>query len=109
MRTSCPSAASRLRLARCVDAAVVMIENAHKHIEAWHHVHPEMQLKGRRTLARDCEAAAPGRARIVLLPLIITMSFVPVLYPRKAQEGRMFAPLAFTKSYAMGGRCGCLR
>ena len=36
-----------------VDAAVVMIENAHKHIEAWHHAHPDARARGFRALARD--------------------------------------------------------
>ena len=83
-----------------VDAAVVMIENAHKHIEAWHHAHPDTQPKGEEHWRVIGEAAAQVGPALFFSLLIITMSFVPV-FTLEAQEGRMFAPLAFTKSYAM--------
>jgi copper/silver efflux system protein len=83
-----------------VDAAVVMIENAHKHIEAWRHAHPDTQLKGEEHWRVIGEAAAQVGPALFFSLLIITMSFVPV-FTLEAQEGRMFAPLAFTKSYAM--------
>jgi len=88
-----------------VDAAVVMIENAHKHIEAWHHAHPETQLKGEEHWRVIGEAAAQVGPALFFSLLIITMSFVPV-FTLEAQEGRMFAPLAFTKSYAMAAAAG---
>ncbi|HEY8051851.1 MAG TPA: efflux RND transporter permease subunit [Steroidobacteraceae bacterium] len=88
-----------------VDAAVVMIENAHKHIEAWHHAHPHMQLKGEEHWRVIGEAAAQVGPALFFSLLIITMSFVPV-FTLEAQEGRMFAPLAFTKSYAMAAAAG---
>ena len=83
-----------------VDAAVVMIENAHKHIEAWRHAHPDTQPKGEEHWRVIGEAAAQVGPALFFSLLIITMSFVPV-FTLEAQEGRMFAPLAFTKSYAM--------
>jgi Cu(I)/Ag(I) efflux system membrane protein CusA/SilA len=88
-----------------VDAAVVMIENAHKHIEAWRHTHPDMQLKGEEHWRVIGEAAAQVGPALFFSLLIITMSFVPV-FTLEAQEGRMFAPLAFTKSYAMAAAAG---
>jgi copper/silver efflux system protein len=88
-----------------VDAAVVMIENAHKHIEAWHHAHPDAQLKGEEHWRVIGEAAAQVGPPLFFSLLIITMSFVPV-FTLEAQEGRMFAPLAFTKSYAMAAAAG---
>ncbi len=88
-----------------VDAAVVMIENAHKHIEAWHHAHPETQLEGEEHWRVIGEAAAQVGPALFFSLLIITMSFVPV-FTLEAQEGRMFAPLAFTKSYAMAAAAG---
>jgi Cu(I)/Ag(I) efflux system membrane protein CusA/SilA len=88
-----------------VDAAVVMIENAHKHIEAWHHAHPDMRLKGDEHWRVIGEAAAQVGPALFFSLLIITMSFVPV-FTLEAQEGRMFAPLAFTKSYAMAAAAG---
>jgi Cu(I)/Ag(I) efflux system membrane protein CusA/SilA len=88
-----------------VDAAVVMIENAHKHIEAWRHAHPDEQLKGEEHWRVIGEAAAQVGPALFFSLLIITMSFVPV-FTLEAQEGRMFAPLAFTKSYAMAAAAG---
>jgi len=88
-----------------VDAAVVMIENAHKHIEVWRHAHPDKQLKGDEQWRVIGEAAAQVGPALFFSLLIITMSFVPV-FTLEAQEGRMFAPLAFTKSYAMAAAAG---
>jgi Cu(I)/Ag(I) efflux system membrane protein CusA/SilA len=88
-----------------VDAAVVMIENAHKHIEAWHHAHPGEELKGSEQWRVVGEAAAQVGPALFVSLLIITLSFVPV-FTLEAQEGRMFSPLAFTKSYAMAAAAG---
>jgi Cu(I)/Ag(I) efflux system membrane protein CusA/SilA len=83
-----------------VDAAVVMIENAHKHIEAWNHAHPDRELAGGERWQVVGDAAAEVGPALFLSLLIIVLSFVPV-FTLEAQEGRLFAPLAFTKSYAM--------
>jgi Cu(I)/Ag(I) efflux system membrane protein CusA/SilA len=83
-----------------VDAAVVMIENAHKHIEAWNHAHPGETLAGEAHWRVVSDAAAQVGPALFLSLLIIVLSFVPV-FTLEAQEGRMFSPLAYTKSYAM--------
>ncbi len=83
-----------------VDAAVVMIENAHKHIEAWNHTHPGDVLKGEAHWQVIGDAAAEVGPALFFSLLIIVLSFVPV-FTLEAQEGRLFAPLAFTKTYAM--------
>jgi Cu(I)/Ag(I) efflux system membrane protein CusA/SilA len=83
-----------------VDGAVVMIENAHKHIEAWTHAHPGRQLAGGEHWRVVGDAAAEVGPALFLSLLIIVLSFVPV-FTLEAQEGKLFAPLAFTKSYAM--------
>ena len=83
-----------------VDAAVVMIENAHKHIEAWHHAHPGGRLEGEEQWRVIGEAAAQVGPALFASLLIITFSFIPV-FTLEAQEGRLFSPLAFTKTYAM--------
>ncbi|MBU2166733.1 MAG: CusA/CzcA family heavy metal efflux RND transporter, partial [Alphaproteobacteria bacterium] len=83
-----------------VDAAVVMIENAHKHIERWEHDHPDERLAGEARWRVITEAAAEVGPALFLSLVIITLSFIPV-FTLQAQEGRLFAPLAFTKSYAM--------
>ncbi|MBX3587458.1 MAG: efflux RND transporter permease subunit [Ramlibacter sp.] len=88
-----------------VDAAVVMIENAHKHLETWAHEHPDEELKGdARWVVIGDSAAEVGPALFFSL-LIITLSFIPV-FTLEAQEGRLFSPLAFTKTYAMAAAAG---
>ena len=80
-----------------VDGAIVMIENMHKHMERL----PEgttLNDKNRWQIVTDA-ACEVGPALFFSL-LIITVSFVPV-FTLEAQEGRMFSPLAYTKTYAM--------
>lgn len=83
-----------------VDAAVVMIENAHKKIEAWHVANPGEELKGKHHWQVMTDAAAEVGPALFFCLLIITLSFIPV-FTLEAQEGRLFGPLAFTKTYAM--------
>ncbi len=85
-----------------VDAAVVMIENAHKKIEAWCAVHPEQTLEDPTRWQLVTDAAVEVGPALFFSLIIITLSFLPV-FTLEAQEGRLFAPLAFTKSYAMAG------
>ncbi len=88
-----------------VDAAVVMIENAHQHLERWRQAHAGAEPQGaaRWTLIADA-ACEVGPALFVSL-LIIAFSFVPV-FALQAQEGRLFKPLAYTKTYAMAAAAG---
>jgi len=88
-----------------IDAAVVMIENAHKHIEAWQQKHPERKLAGEAQWQVITAAAVEVGPALFFSLLIITLSFIPV-FSLEAQEGRLFAPLAFTKSYAMAAAAG---
>ncbi|MCZ4127267.1 efflux RND transporter permease subunit [Stutzerimonas balearica] len=88
-----------------VDAAIVMIENAHKHVEAWHRRHPGATLKGQAHWQVMTEAAAEVGPALFFSLLIITLSFIPV-FTLEAQEGRLFGPLAFTKTYAMAAAAG---
>ncbi|WP_299177733.1 efflux RND transporter permease subunit [uncultured Neptuniibacter sp.] len=81
-----------------VDGAIVMIENVHKHMER-----TELTDQNRWQVIADASAEV-GPALFFSL-LIITMSFLPV-FTLEAQEGRMFAPLAFTKTYAMAAAAG---
>jgi Cu(I)/Ag(I) efflux system membrane protein CusA/SilA len=83
-----------------VDAAVVMIENAHKHIERWRHAHDGAELKGDEQWRVIAESATEVGPALFFSLLIITLSFIPV-FTLEAQEGRLFSPLAFTKTYAM--------
>ena len=88
-----------------VDAAVVMIENAHKHIETWNHSHPGKTLQGEEHWRVIGDAAAEVGPALFFSLLIIVLSFIPV-FTLEAQEGRLFAPLAFTKTYAMAAAAG---
>ena len=88
-----------------VDAAVVMIENAHKHIEQWHRANPGQQLQGDAQWRVIGDAAVEVGPALFFSLLIITLSFIPV-FALEAQEGRLFSPLAFTKSYAMAASAG---
>ncbi len=88
-----------------VDAAVVMIENAHKHIESWKHQHPGQILSGSAQWEVIADAAAEVGPALFFSLLIITLSFIPV-FTLEAQEGRLFSPLAFTKTYAMAAAAG---
>lgn len=88
-----------------VDAAIVMIENMHKVLEQWRRDHP-----GQTPVSQDYwriseQAATEVGPALFCSLLIITLSFIPV-FTLQAQEGRMFSPLAFTKTYAMAVSAG---
>ena len=76
-----------------IDAAIIMIENAHKHLEH------DQGAKPRREILIEA-AQEVGRPLFFSL-LIITVSFLPI-FTLESQEGRLFRPLAFTKTFAMG-------
>ena len=81
-----------------VDAAIVMIENVHKHIEQ-----EPLTEENRWRIMGD--AASEVGPPLFFSLIIITLSFLPV-FTLEAQEGRLFAPLAFTKTYAMAAAAG---
>ena len=83
-----------------VDAAIVMIENAHKKMESWKEDHPGEKLSGHAHWEVVTEAAIEVGPALFFSLLIITVSFVPI-FTLQAQEGRLFSPLAYTKTYAM--------
>lgn len=84
---------------------MVMIENAHKRVEAWHTWHPGKSLRGEDHWKVMTEAAVEVGPALFFSLMIITLSFIPV-FTLQAQEGRLFAPLAFTKTYAMAAAAG---
>src|SRR6187402_2701319 len=88
-----------------VDAAIVMIENAHKHLEHWRDAHPAQELAPRERWMLIGEASAQVGPALFFSLLIITLSFIPI-FTLEAQEGRLFAPLAYTKTYAMAAAAG---
>jgi len=80
-----------------VDAAIVMIENAHKHLERL--PHDAHQRDRAAAMIRACKEVGPA---LFFSLLIITVSFLPV-FTLEGQEGRLFSPLASTKTFAMAG------
>ena len=83
-----------------VDAAIVMVENVHKHMENEKTDAADLSDNRRWELVR--KAAQEVGPPLFFSLIIITLSFLPV-FTLEAQEGRMFAPLAFTKTFAMAG------
>src|SRR5687767_15299956 len=81
-----------------VDAAIVMIENAHKKLEG-------REVSGEARWRLIGEAATEVGPALFFSLLIITLSFIPV-FALEAQEGRLFSPLAYTKTYAMAAAAG---
>jgi Cu(I)/Ag(I) efflux system membrane protein CusA/SilA len=75
-----------------VDGAVIMVENAHKHYEEWRGERSHFEI-----ILRSAQEVGPT---IFFSLLVITVSFLPI-FTLEAQEGRLFKPLAFTKTYAM--------
>jgi len=88
-----------------VDAAIVMIENVHKHLERWQQQHPAQTLNSTEHWALIAKASSEVGPALFFSLLIITLSFLPV-FTLEAQEGRLFAPLAYTKTYAMAAAAG---
>ncbi len=87
-----------------VDAAIVMIENAHKHLERYRQDYGHAPAGAEHWKVITDAATEVGPALFYSL-LIITLSFLPV-FTLEAQEGRLFSPLAYTKTYAMAASAG---
>ena len=83
-----------------VDAAIVMIENFHKRLEK-----AGGELRGKARWDAVADSAVEVGPALFYSILIIALSFVPI-FALEAQEGRMFKPLAFTKTYAMAAAAG---
>ncbi|WP_313682120.1 CusA/CzcA family heavy metal efflux RND transporter [Pantoea sp.] len=85
-----------------VDAAIVMIENAHKRLEEWQHQHPDERIDNDSRWQVITDAAVEVGPALFISLLIITLSFIPI-FTLEGQEGRLFGPLAFTKTWSMAG------
>ena len=75
-----------------VDAAIIMVENAHKHYEEWRGKRSHFEI-----ILRSAQEVGPT---LFFTLLVITVSFMPI-FTLQSQEGRLFRPLAFTKTYAI--------
>ncbi len=85
-----------------VDAAIVMIENAHKKLEKWQHENEDKVIDNAQRWKVITDSAVEVGPALFISLLIITLSFIPI-FTLEGQEGRLFGPLAFTKTYAMAG------
>jgi len=88
-----------------IDAAIVMIENAHKHLEAYDHDHPDKPITSARRWELIATSATEVGPALFFSLLIITLSFIPV-FSLEGQEGKLFSPLAFTKTYTIAAAAG---
>lgn len=82
------------------DAALVLIENAHKHLEAYAHSYPDKELDAETRWDIIAKASVEVGPALFFSLLIVTLSFIPV-FGLEAQEGKLFAPLAYTKTYTL--------
>ncbi|MES2116183.1 MAG: efflux RND transporter permease subunit, partial [Pseudomonadota bacterium] len=87
------------------DAALVLIENAHKHLEAWHHAHPGQAIGAAQRWELMAQASIEVGPALFFSLLIVALSFIPV-FGLEAQEGKLFAPLAYTKTYTLAAAAG---
>ncbi|ATD61939.1 CusA/CzcA family heavy metal efflux RND transporter [Janthinobacterium svalbardensis] len=87
------------------DAALVLIENAHKHLEAFAHEHPGKPISGDERWHIITKASVEVGPALFFSLLIVTLSFIPV-FGLEAQEGKLFAPLAYTKTYTLAAAAG---
>ena len=94
--------ANIMSLGAMVDAAIVMIENAHKKLEKWQHQNEGKILDNAQRWKLITDSAVEVGPALFISLLIITLSFIPI-FTLEGQEGRLFGPLAFTKTYAMAG------
>ncbi|MDR0534667.1 MAG: CusA/CzcA family heavy metal efflux RND transporter [Verrucomicrobiales bacterium] len=83
-----------------IDAAIIMIENAHKYLEKAREANGGVDVTGERRIEVILDAAKSVGRPLFFSLLVITVSFIPV-FTLEAQEGRLFQPLAFTKTFSM--------
>ncbi|BCF93136.1 efflux RND transporter permease subunit [Paraburkholderia largidicola] len=88
-----------------IDAAIVMIENAHKHLEAFEHAHPGTPITAAQRWELIATSAAEVGPALFFSLLIITLSFIPV-FSLEGQEGKLVSPLAYTKTYTIAAAAG---
>ena len=87
------------------DAAVVLVESAHKHLESYAHAHPDQKITDKKRWELVTEASIEVGPALFFSLLIVALSFLPV-FALEAQEGKLFAPLAYTKTYTLAAAAG---
>lgn len=94
-----------IAIGAATDAAVVLVENFHRHLEAYTHAHPGEKISGKDRWELVTDASVEVGPALFFSLLIVTLSFIPV-FSLEAQEGKLFAPLAFTKTYVLAAAAG---
>lgn len=94
-----------IAIGAAVDASLVLIENAHKHFEAHAHRHPNEALENHQRWDLVTKACIEVGPALFFSLLIVALSFIPV-FALEAQEGKLFAPLAYTKTYTLAAAAG---
>lgn len=87
------------------DAAVVLVESVHKHLESYTHAHPDQRITDKRRWELVTQASIEVGPALFFSLLIVALSFLPV-FALEAQEGKLFAPLAYTKTYTLAAAAG---
>ncbi|MCS6066859.1 efflux RND transporter permease subunit [Klebsiella variicola subsp. variicola] len=99
--TSCRWAESPIAVGAMVDAAIVMIENAHKRLEEWEHQHPGEKLQQRHPLENHYRGVGGVGPALFISLLIITLSFIPI-FTLEGQEGQTVRPAGLHQNLVDG-------
>ena len=94
-----------IAIGAATDAAVVLVESAHKHLEAYAHAHPSRKISDRERWEVVTAASIEVGPALFFSLLIVALSFLPV-FALEAAEGKLFSPLAYTKTYALAAAAG---
>lgn len=94
-----------IAIGAATDAAVVLVESAHKHLEAYAHAHPSRKISDQERWEVVTAAAIEVGPALFFSLLIVALSFLPV-FALEAAEGKLFSPLAYTKTYALAAAAG---
>ncbi|WP_194715270.1 efflux RND transporter permease subunit [Noviherbaspirillum soli] len=94
-----------IAIGAATDAAVVLVDSAHKHLEAYTHAHPSRKINDKERWDVIIAASIEVGPALFFSLLIVALSFLPV-FALEAAEGKLFSPLAYTKTYALAAAAG---
>jgi Cu(I)/Ag(I) efflux system membrane protein CusA/SilA len=94
-----------IAIGAATDASVVLVESAHKHLEAYSHAHPNRKITDKVRWELVTAASIEVGPALFFSLLIVALSFIPV-FALQGEEGKLFAGLAYTKTYALAAAAG---
>lgn len=94
-----------IAIGAATDASVVLVESAHKHLEAYSHAHPNRKITDKERWKIVTAASIEVGPALFFSLLIVALSFIPV-FALQGEEGKLFAGLAYTKTYALAAAAG---